>query len=101
MSSERKALKVFFYALLSRMRKLVTFGELGNHVDTKGTGSMRVVYSRVAISYGCPASFLEHNMNFNLLHGKSIRFWNNKLRTTGSLLRVKSLERHGPLKKKL
>jgi hypothetical protein len=44
------------------MRQLVTFGELSNHVDTTGTGSMR----------------------------KSVRFWDNKLRTTGTLLRVES-----------
>jgi hypothetical protein len=30
---------------------------------------------------------------------KSIRFWDKKLKTTGSLLRVKSPGRHGPLKK--
>jgi hypothetical protein len=56
MSSERKTLKVFFHAPLTHMRQLVTFGELSN-VDTRGTGSMRVVASRVAIPYGCPASF--------------------------------------------
>jgi hypothetical protein len=47
----------FFHAWLTRMCQLVTFGELSNDVDTTGTGSMRVVASRVAISYGCPASF--------------------------------------------
>jgi hypothetical protein len=35
----------------------VIFGELSNDVDTTGMGSMLVVASRVAISYGCPASF--------------------------------------------
>jgi hypothetical protein len=55
MSSERKTL--FFHARLTRMRQLVTFGELSNDVDTTGTGSVRVVASRVAVSYGCPASF--------------------------------------------
>jgi hypothetical protein len=39
------------------MRQLVIFGELSNDVDTTGTGSIGVVASRVAISYGCPASF--------------------------------------------
>jgi hypothetical protein len=35
-----KILKVFFFhARLTRMRKLVTFGELNNDVDTTGTGS--------------------------------------------------------------
>jgi hypothetical protein len=34
-----------------------TFGELSNDIDSTGTGSMRVVASRAAISYGCPASF--------------------------------------------
>jgi hypothetical protein len=38
MSSERKTLKVLSYARLTRMRKLVTSGELGNDVDTTGTG---------------------------------------------------------------
>jgi hypothetical protein len=52
MSSERKALKVFFLAQFTRMRQLVTFGELSNDVDTTGTGSMRVVASKVAIYYG-------------------------------------------------
>jgi hypothetical protein len=57
MSSEKKTLKVFFHARLTGMRQLVTFCEIGNSVDTTGTGSMRLVASRVAISYGCPASF--------------------------------------------
>jgi hypothetical protein len=39
------------------MRQLVTFGELSNDVNTTGTGSMRVVVSRFAISYGYPVSF--------------------------------------------
>jgi hypothetical protein len=30
---------------------------------------------------------------------KSVWFWDNKVRTTGSLLRVKSPGNHGPLKK--
>jgi hypothetical protein len=47
----------FLHALFKRMRQLVTLGELSSDVDTTGTGSMRVVVSRVAISYGCPASF--------------------------------------------
>jgi hypothetical protein len=51
MSLERKALKVlFFHARLTRIRQLVTFGELSNDVDTTGTGSMHVVSGRVAIS---------------------------------------------------
>jgi hypothetical protein len=56
LSSERKTLKVV-YDLLTRMRYLVTFSELSNDIDITGTGSMRAVASRVAISYGCPASF--------------------------------------------
>jgi hypothetical protein len=39
------------------MRQLVTFSELSNDVDKTGTGSMLFLASRVAISYGCPASF--------------------------------------------
>jgi hypothetical protein len=38
------------------MRQLVTFGGLSNDVETTGAGSMRVVASRVAVPYGCPAS---------------------------------------------
>jgi hypothetical protein len=54
---ERKTLKVSSHVQLTRMRQLVTFGELSNDVDTTGTGSVRVVASSVAISYGCPGSF--------------------------------------------
>jgi hypothetical protein len=50
MSPERRTLKVFFHVRLTRMRQLVTFGELSNDVDITGTGSMRVVAIRVAIS---------------------------------------------------
>jgi hypothetical protein len=49
-SSERKLLKDF-YARLTRVRQLVTFGELNNDVDISGRGSMRVVASRVVIPY--------------------------------------------------
>jgi hypothetical protein len=49
MSSERKSLKVSFHAWLTRMHQLVTFGKLSNDVDNTGTGSMRVVASKVAI----------------------------------------------------
>jgi hypothetical protein len=49
-SSERKSLKVFFHARLTRMRQLMTYGEVSNDVDTTGTGSIGVVASRVAIS---------------------------------------------------
>jgi hypothetical protein len=51
-SLERKT-----HAQLTSMRQLVIFGKLNNDVDTTGTGSMRVVASTAAISYGCPASF--------------------------------------------
>jgi hypothetical protein len=51
-----KVCKFFFHAGLL-MRQLVTFGELSNDIDTKGTGSMRTVAGRVAIPYSCPASF--------------------------------------------
>jgi hypothetical protein len=44
----------FFHARLTRMRQLVTFGDLNNDVDTTGIGSMRVV---AAVSYGCSTSF--------------------------------------------
>jgi hypothetical protein len=71
MSLERKTLKVFLRAQLTRMRQLVTFSKLSNDVSTTGTGSMHVVASRIAISYSCPASFLECNMDVNLLHGKA------------------------------
>jgi hypothetical protein len=47
----------FFHARLTHMRQLVTFGKLSNDVHTTGTGSVRVVASRVAVSYSCPASF--------------------------------------------
>jgi hypothetical protein len=57
MSSERKILKAFLIAQLTRMLPLVIFDELSNNVDTTGTGSMRVLASRYAITYGCPASF--------------------------------------------
>jgi hypothetical protein len=43
-------LKDFFHAWLTRMRQLVTFGELSNNVDITGTGLMRIVASRVTIS---------------------------------------------------
>jgi hypothetical protein len=49
--------KFFFMPGLMRMRQLVIFSELSNNVDTTGTGSVRVVASTVAISFGCPASF--------------------------------------------
>jgi hypothetical protein len=52
-----KLWKYFFHARLMCMHHLVTFGELSNDVDTTGTGSMHVVASRVAISYGSIASF--------------------------------------------
>jgi hypothetical protein len=57
---KRKHWKFFFHARLTRMSQLVTFGQLsnnGNDIDTRGTGSMRAVASRLAISYGCPKSF--------------------------------------------
>jgi hypothetical protein len=50
MLSEKRA--QFFHAWLMPMCQLVTFGELSNDVDTTGTGSVRVVASKVAISYG-------------------------------------------------
>jgi hypothetical protein len=54
------------------MRELVTFGKLSNNVDTTGTGSLRVVASRVAIPYGWLSSVvLGRNMNVNFLHGKA------------------------------
>jgi hypothetical protein len=54
---QKGKLKVFFNARLTGIRQLVTLGELSNDFDTTGTGSMRAVASRVAISYGCPALF--------------------------------------------
>jgi hypothetical protein len=53
----KKIYEIFFHARFTRMRQLVTFGELSNYVDTTGTGSMRVVAISVAIPYGCPPSF--------------------------------------------
>jgi hypothetical protein len=47
----------FLHAQLMHMCQLVTFIQLSNNVDIIGAGSMHVVASRVAISYGCPASF--------------------------------------------
>jgi hypothetical protein len=57
MSSERKTLEVLFRDRFTRMRQLVTIGELSNDVETIGTGSMRVVANRISIPYGCAASF--------------------------------------------
>jgi hypothetical protein len=48
--------QVFLPARLTHMRQLVTFGELTKD-DTTGTGSIRVLASRVEISCGCPVSF--------------------------------------------
>jgi hypothetical protein len=47
--------EIFFHSRLTRMLQLVTFSKLSNDrndVDTTGTGSMRVVASRVAIWLG-------------------------------------------------
>jgi hypothetical protein len=87
-TSSQRSLGKFFHARLTHMLQLVTFGELNNNVDTTRTSSMRVVASRLAIPCGCPASF---RMQYGRQPPtrKSIRFWDNKLRTTGSLLRVK------------
>jgi hypothetical protein len=72
-----------------RMHLLVTFGELSNDVNTTGTGSICVVGSRVAISYGCPASFRMQYIwtSTSYMEKHSVL---GQLRTTGSLLRVKS-----------
>jgi hypothetical protein len=51
------------------MRQLVTFGKLSNNVNTTGTGTMRVVASRVALRLS--SVVLEYNMDINLLHGKA------------------------------
>jgi hypothetical protein len=83
MSSERKSLRVF-RARLTRMRQLVTCGELRNDVDTQEQGqcvlwlaelqSLTAVQCRFRTQYGRqPPKW------------KSIRFWDNKLRTAGSL----------------
>jgi hypothetical protein len=56
-SSETKTLKVSFLSAITRIFKLMTFGDLSNNVDSTGTGSMRVVASKVAITYGSPVSF--------------------------------------------
>jgi hypothetical protein len=55
------------------MRYLVTFGEVGNYFDIIGTGSMRVVASRVAILYGCSQSF-ENAIWTSTFYRESIRF---------------------------
>jgi hypothetical protein len=57
MSSKTKTVKASFDAWLTHMCQLVTFGKHSSDVDTTGTGSMCVVDNRVAISYGCSASF--------------------------------------------
>jgi hypothetical protein len=72
-----------------RMRQLVTFDELSNDADTEEHVQcvlwlaklqfLTVVYRRFRRQYGRQPPTRE-----------SIRFWNNKLTTTGSLLCVKS-----------
>jgi hypothetical protein len=47
----------FCHARLTGLHQLVTFSELSNDVDTTGTGSVRVLASKVSISYGYPAFF--------------------------------------------
>jgi hypothetical protein len=54
-------LKVFSQAWLTRMRQLVTFGELNNEVDTTGTGSMHVVASRLGNILRLSSVVLEGN----------------------------------------
>jgi hypothetical protein len=50
------------------MRPMETFDELSKSVDMTGTGSMRVVASRVAASYSCR---FRTQYDVNLLHGKA------------------------------
>jgi hypothetical protein len=65
------------------MRRLMTFGELSNDVETTGADSMRVVASRVAVQ-----------RRFKMQYGrqpptrKSIQFWDNKLRTAGVACKI-------------
>jgi hypothetical protein len=71
------------------MRQLLTFGELSNDVNTTGTGqcvlwlaelqSPTTVQRRFRTQYGRQPPIR-----------KIIQFWDNKLRTTDSLLPVKS-----------
>jgi hypothetical protein len=84
MSSKRKTVNFFFHARFTRMRELMTFGELSNNVDTTGTGSMRFAASRFAVRTSI--SYMEKHSD-------------SKLRTTGSLLRVKSPGKTWTLKK--
>jgi hypothetical protein len=53
---KENSLEFLFMPSSTRMRQLVTFGELSN-VDTTGTGSVCAVAGRVAVSYGCSVSF--------------------------------------------
>jgi hypothetical protein len=90
------------------MCQLVTFGKVSNDVATTGTGSMHVVASRVAIPYGYPGLFQNAiwNQEIEIKHLEVSNLPNTiwtlasytekhsvlgqKLRTTSSLLRVKS-----------
>jgi hypothetical protein len=78
-----------FHARHTRMCQLVTLGKLSNNVNTTGTGSMRVVASRLQ-SHTADQHRFRTQYGCQLPTWKSIRFWDNKLRTTGSLLHVKS-----------
>jgi hypothetical protein len=53
------------------MRQIVTFAELSNDVNTKGTGSMCVVTSKSCNLLQLSSVVLQRNMAVNLLHGKS------------------------------
>jgi hypothetical protein len=89
MSSEKKTLEVLFHARHMRMRQLVTYSELSNNVDTAGTGSMLLWLVELQ-------SLTAVQRRFRTQYGsqpptrRSIRFWDNILKTTGSLLHVKS-----------
>jgi hypothetical protein len=52
----RKLIFIHEPVYVIRKRQLVT-GELSNAVDITRIGTMRVVAGRIAVSYGCSASF--------------------------------------------
>jgi hypothetical protein len=79
----------FIHAQLTHMRLLLIFGELSNHVDT--TEQVQCVLRLMVLQ-----SLTAVQRCFRMQYGrqpptpKIIRFWDNKLRNTGSLLGVKS-----------
>jgi hypothetical protein len=79
----------FFHAQLMRICQLVTFRELSNDVNTTEQVECVLWLAELQSLTG-----VQHHFKMQYGHQpptqKSIRFWDNKLRTTGSLLCVKS-----------